>query len=637
MLADLLGAARDFGRLRDITIVLVRYGFSDVVQRMGLASALDKIGETLHWKEAEDLAHMHTPQRIRGALQDLGPTFIKLGQLMSTRVDMFPPEWIDEFEQLQDHVPPSDYEALHEQLTEDLGKPPEEAFAEFDPEPLAAASIAQVHRATLHDGRKVVVKVRRPGIEDTVLADLRLLQRLAQIAKQNVTEAAHYRLPELVKQFRRSILMELDLAAECRNAERLGNNLEARYPPGETPITVPTVYWEFTGKRVNVQDYIDGIPGRDMKAVEEAGLDRHYLAVAGARAVLSTILEDGFFHADPHPGNIFFLTDNRIAFIDFGMVGYLSDHRREQFVGLLRAIVDDNEEDVADALVDLCEGQAAQTESLIEDVSIFLHNYHGVGLKYLDLTAVIHDLLSMLRRHELHLPLELAQTFKVFITLEGLGRRLDPEFNLVAESAPIVKRAFATFYSPTALARRGQRSLIEAVKLMARLPREFRDTLQSMARGTLQVHIDVTQLERLAERLDRAASRVTVGLITSALIIGSAIVMTVDEGPQVLGLPLFGALGFLGAGIGGIWVLASNPARQVMLHSEAQAIKEALNKCLVSFRPTGEILVSTEGRDLISQKVPRYTRDACEGPSLYSGRLRRFLATLEMTSYSEIP
>lgn len=557
MLGDLLGAARDFGRLRDITVVLVRYGFSDIVQRMGLASALDKLGETLHWKEAENLAQMQTPQRLRAAMQDLGPTFVKLGQLMSTRVDMFPPDWIEEFEQLQDHVRPSDYEALHAQLTEDLGQPPETAFAEFDPEPLAAASIAQVHRATLHDGQPVVVKVRRPGIEATVTADLRLLQRLAHIARQNIAEAANYRLPELVQQFRRSILLELDLAAECRNAERLDANQTSRYPPGESPITVPKVYWEYTGRRVNVQEYIDGIPGRDLKAVERAGLDRHYLAVAGARAVLSTILEDGFFHADPHPGNLFFLPENRIAFIDFGMVGYLSDRRREQFVGLLRAIVDDDEEAVTDALVDLCEGQPAQTDTLIEDVSIFLHNYHGVGLKSLDLSAVINDLLSMLRRNQLLLPLELAQTFKVFITLEGMGRRLDPDFNLVAESAPIVKRAFATFYSPTALAKRGQRSFIEAIKLMARLPREFRDTLQAMARGTLQVHIDVSQLERLAERLDRAASRVTVGLITSALIIGSAIVMTVDEGPQVMGLPLFGALGFLGAGIGGIWVLAS--------------------------------------------------------------------------------
>ncbi len=557
MLTDLLGAARDFGRLRDITAVLIRYGFSDVVHRLGMASALEKIGETLHWTEAENLAQMQTPQRIRCALEDLGPTFIKLGQLMSTRVDLFPPDWIEEFEQLQDHVPAEDFNTLRAQVETDLGAPPETVFSEFRQQALAAASIAQVHQARLTDGTPVIVKIRRPGIEKTVEADLRLLQRLAHIASQQMPETVRFRLPQLIQQFRRSILLELDLASECRNAERVSNNLATRYGVDECPIVIPKVYWQFTGERLNVQEYIEGIPGRDMDAIETAGLDRHYLAVAGAHAVLSTILEDGFFHADPHPGNLFFLPDNRIAFIDFGMIGYLSERRREQFVGLLYAIVNGDEEAVADALVELSEEQTRPGDALIEDVAVFLHNYHGLGLEHLDLTALINDLLSMLRRNNLVLPLELAQTFKVFITLEGLGRKLDPEFNLVEESAPVVKRAFAAFYSPLALARRGQRSLIEAVKLMARMPRELRDTLQSIARGALQVNIDVSQLERLTERLDRAASRLTVGLITSALIIGTAIVMTVDEGPQFMGLPLIGAIGFVAAGIGGAWVLVS--------------------------------------------------------------------------------
>ena len=317
------------------------------------------------------------------------------------------------------------------------------------------------------------------------------------------------------------------------------------------------MHWSYTGERVNVQQRIEGIPGRDLAALDRAGLDRHALAVSGARAVLATILEDGFFHADPHPGNLFFLADNRIAFIDFGMVGYLSDRRREQFVALLRAIVDDDEQGVADALVDLCEGRSAQSDALIEDVSVFLRNYHGLGLDRLNLVHVIRDLLAMLRRSELVLPLELAQTFKVFITLEGLGRRLDPQFNLVDESVPVVKRAFAAFYSPLALARRGRRGAVDALKLLGRLPRELQDTLQAMARGTMQVHIDVSQLERLTENLDRAASRITVGLITAALIIGTAIVMTVDAGPRVMGLPLLGALGFVAAGLGGTWVLIS--------------------------------------------------------------------------------
>jgi len=557
MLVDLLWAARDLGRLRDITSVLLRYGYADAVQRMGMASVLERVGETLAGHEADNLAQLDTPQRLRRALEELGPTFVKLGQLMSTRVDLFPPEWIAEFERLQDEVEAAPFDAISAQMAVDLGAAPDRVFREFDHRPLAAASMGQVYRATLDDGTPVVVKVRRPGIEEVVEADLRLLARMAQIATDQIPELARYRLPGLVEQFRRSILEELDFASECRNAERIGSHLDDRYGVAQSPIVVPRVYWRYTGERLNVQQCIEGIPGRDIDRLEAAGLDRHLLAVTGARAVLAMILEDGFFHADPHPGNLFFLPGNRIAFIDFGMVGSLSDRRREQFVSLLRAIADDDEEGVADALVELCQGNVAQTDALIEDVAVFLRNYRGLGLEHLNLVNVVRDLLAMLRRNELVLPLEMAQTFKVFITLEGLGRRLDPQFKLVDESVPVVKRAFASFYSPVALARRGRRGVLDVVKLLGRLPRELRDTLQAMARGTMQVHIDVTQLERLTERLDRAASRLTVGLITSALIIGTAIVMTVDAGPRVMGLPLLGAFGFIAAGVGGTWVLVS--------------------------------------------------------------------------------
>lgn len=557
MLGDLLATARDLGRLREITAILVRYGFADLVRHLGLANALEKIGETLHWTEAEDIAHMETPRRVRAALEELGPTFVKLGQLLSTRVDLFPPPWIEEFERLQDEVSPVDFERLRGQVEADLGAAPESVFATFDTRPMAAGSIAQVHAATLPDGSRVVVKIRRPGIEAVVDADLRLLARLASIAHDQVPEAARYRLPSLVEQFRRSIRRELDLAGECRNAERMAANQAARHPDGEPPIVVPRAYWDWTGERINVQQRIEGIPGRHVERLAEAGLDGHRIAREVARAMLADILEDGFFHADPHPGNLFFLPGHRIAFIDFGMVGMLSERRREQFVNLLHAIVEYREEEVADVLLEFSNRAGGDDDTLIADVGAFLRSYHGVAIESLNLADVVRDLLLLLRSNELVLPPELAQTFKVFITLDGLVRRLDPEFNLVEESAPIVKRAFASFYSPVALAQRGRRSLIDAVRLLARLPRELRDTLHAMARGSLQVRIDVSELDRLTERIDRAASRVTVGLITAALIIGTAIVMTVDSGPRVLGLPLLGAIGFVAAGIGGTWVLIS--------------------------------------------------------------------------------
>jgi len=557
MLLEFLGAARDLGRLRNIASVLARYGFTDIVSHLGMEATLERLGHRLHWTEAENLARMRHAERARRALEELGPTFIKLGQLLSTRVDLFPPEWIEEFERLQDSVAPAPYDKVREQVRSDLGAHPEDVFRDFEPVPIAAASIAQIHRAELPDGTRVVVKVRRPGIRATVEADLRLLERIVDVAMRRIPDAARYRLPALAEQFRRNILLELDLASECRNAERFAEHLAARYEEGECPIVVPRVHWEWTGERMNVQDRIEGIPARDLAAVDRAGLDRHRLAVDGARVVLASILEDGFFHADPHPGNLFFLPDNRIAFVDFGMVGYLSEHRREQFVGLLHAIVNHEEEAVADTLAELSGGAPEDRDRLIEDAGLFLRNYHGVSLERLNLVGVIRDLLAILRDNGLVLPAELAMTFKVFITLEGYGRRLDPAFNIIEESAPVVRRAFAATYSPSAVARRAQRGLIDSLKLLTRLPRELRDTLQAMARGTLQVRIDVRDLEQVMNRLDKAASRLTVGLITSALIIGTAIVMTVDTGPRLFGFPLLGAIGFVAASIGGTWVLVS--------------------------------------------------------------------------------
>ncbi|MCB1741039.1 MAG: ubiquinone biosynthesis protein UbiB, partial [Gammaproteobacteria bacterium] len=304
LLAELFETSRDLGRIREIAGVLVRYGFTDVVGRLGLAGALEKLGETFHWTEAAELVEMSTAQRVRTALEQLGPTFVKLGQLLSTRVDLFPPDWIEEFERLQDQVAPVEFESFREQVRRDLGMQPEEAFASFETRAIAAGSIAQVHGAVLHDGQRVVVKIRRPGIEQTVEADLRLLRRLARIADEQLPDAARFRLPALVEQFARSIRLELDLAAEARNVERMAANLKARFRRGQCPVVVPRIHREWSCVRINVQERIEGIPGQQVERLAAAGLDRRRIAVEGARTMLSTIIEDGFFHADPHPGNV---------------------------------------------------------------------------------------------------------------------------------------------------------------------------------------------------------------------------------------------------------------------------------------------------------------------------------------------
>jgi len=552
VLWETLNAARDLGRLHDIASILIRYGFSDIVRRMGMANALERAGKVLHWKEVGELARLEQPERVRRALEEMGPTFIKLGQILATRMDLFSPEWIAEFEKLQDRVPSVPFAQIRQQLQEDLGATPEEVFAELIPEPLAAASIAQVHRAHLQDGDEVIVKVRRPGIRPIVEADLRLLQRLAKIVEAESPEMSRLRPREVVRQFTLSLRRELDLAAECRNAERIASNFTAH-----PEIVIPKVYWEWTGERVNVQKAISGIPGRDLEAVNQAGLDRKILAQHGAQAVLKMILEDGFFHADPHPGNVFYLPENRIAFIDFGMVGRLSFDRRTQVVDLLHGLVETEVDSVVEILLDWTGGAEIDRDSLKLEIDGLIDQYHGAPLKELNISTMLSDLTTLLRDYHLALPPDLTLLIKALISLEGMGRQLDPEFDIVTEVSPFLRRAMLARYAPDALARRGWRAVTSGLDILTSLPQDLRRLLRSARSGKLQVHVDVTRLQRFGDQLDRAISRLTMGIVIAALIIGSSIVMTVEHGPVLLGLPLFGLLGFIGAAIGGIWLLIS--------------------------------------------------------------------------------
>ncbi|MEZ5541567.1 MAG: AarF/UbiB family protein [Pseudomonadota bacterium] len=552
MFLEAISAGKDIGRVHEIASILVRCGFGDMVRRLGLGHALEQAGKALHWKYAEETASLQPHQRARHALQKLGPTFVKLGQVLATRVDLFPPEWIAEFEMLQDSAPPVPFEALRAQLTEDLGGPPEEIFAEFDTEPLAAASIAQVHLARLHDGTQVVVKIRRPDIKRVVEADLHLMDRLAQIAGKENPETQRFCPAEVVHHFSISLRRELDLAHECRNAVRVMENLGA-----DDHVVIPKVYWQWTGERVNVQEYIDGISGRDVAGFEAAGLDRALIARRGARAVLRMVLVDGFFHADPHPGNVFFLPENRIALIDFGMIGHLSEERRFQVVDLLHGMVERDSSTICEVLLEWSDSLSLPSERLVADICAFLDQYHGLSLGQVRFPDMVRDMMAMLRDHKLMLPADLSMMFKVFLTLDGFCRQVQPDFDLIAEARPFVRNALITRYTPQEIAKRGWHGVSGLIDVLTGLPRDMRRLVRAARKGALRVHINVEELERFGERLDTAVSRLTVGMITAAFIIGTSIILSVTGDTEYLGMSLLAALGFTLAVLGGVWVLFS--------------------------------------------------------------------------------
>jgi ubiquinone biosynthesis protein len=409
-----------------------------------------------------------------------------------------------------------------------------------------------VHRARLQDGREVVAKVRRPGIRPVIEADLRLLRHAAASIERKFPELRRFHPAGVVREFRASLLRELDLAAECRHAERISASFAE-----DQRLVIPTVHWPLTNERMNVQDFVVGIPVADIQALDAAGVDRKQVARTGAQIVLKMMLEDGFFHADPHPGNVFVLPDGRLAVIDFGMVGRLSPARRAEVVSLLFGLVERDPERVIEVLLEWARHSDVDEAQLAIDIDAFVDHYHGVPLGQLDLAGMLLDVTALLRSHRLALPADLALLIKVCLTLEGLGRSLDPDFDMARQARPFLRRAMIAQRGPRAFARRGAQALMDTAGLLASLPRELRRLMRALRGDNARLHLQLDQLPELGRQVSHSANRLAGSLVIAALIVGSSITMTVKGGPLLLGLPFFGLLGFVGASIAGLWLLLS--------------------------------------------------------------------------------
>lgn len=553
MIQKTLLAARDLGRLHEIASILIRFGFGDMVRRLGMGAVLEKAGKVLHWQEAKELARLAPPERIRRAIEELGPGFIKLGQVLSTRADLFPPEYITEFCKLQDHVPALPFKEIVAQLEGDIGGAVGEIFARVDKNPLAAASIAQVHRATLKTGDEVILKIRRPGIRKVIDADLRLLARLAAITEEKNIELQRFQPQKIVAEFAKSIRSEMDFVNECKNAERIANNFK-----DHPDIIIPKIYWDYASESLNVQQFIDGTPGSDLDAVDVAGLDRKRLAVLGANAVMKMVFEDGFFHADPHPGNVIYLPENQIAFLDFGMAGRLSDDRRNQLVDLLFAIVERDAARACEILLHWSGAAVIRDDALIGQIDDMIDKTHGVPLKQLRISELMSDLITLLRTHNLSLPPDLTLLTKSFVSLEGMGRQLDPDYDMITQAEPFLRKQMLNRLSPEQLFKRGRRGVADGYKVLTGLPKDTHDLVKTLQSGQFKFHMEVEKAEHFLDRIDKSVSRLIMGIVIAALIMGSSIVMTVSGSDIPFGLSVFAMLGFFSAVIGAVYLLYTN-------------------------------------------------------------------------------
>ncbi|MEM7202194.1 MAG: AarF/UbiB family protein [Planctomycetota bacterium] len=548
MLLELVTTARDLGRLQQIAGVLIRHGSGDLVRRLGIAGTLQRAGRWLHSRSPATPTDKSSAQHLREALEELGPTFVKIGQMLAGRTDLLPQAWADELGRLQERVAPAPAADVRAQLIADLGQPPETAFATFDPTPVAAASIAQVYRATLPSGDAVAVKVRRPGIRATVDADLRLLARLAQICESEIPELRRYRPQLLVRQLTRSLRRELDLRSEAANAERMAEIMR-----DHADVTVPRIHSEWTSERLCVSDFLDG-PSLDVwLRTEPPAPARQHLARVGANAVLGMVFEAGFFHADPHPGNLIVLPDGRLGLLDFGMVGHFSKARRRQLVELLGGVVRDRAEDVVDVLLRWTRAGDSDLDLLTQDCAAFIERYKGRAMEQLNVTELLHDIAVLLRDNDLVLPGDLALLFKVLVTLDSVGRRLDPGFvmssHLQAHAAAYARRRFRGEQLREAW-RAGQRLLTDLPAAARRL------SMQAGRRG-IPIDVHLGQLEGLGAHLERSANRLAVGLVTAALIVATALMVTISDGPRWLGLPPLALLSFASSLACGLWLVWS--------------------------------------------------------------------------------
>ena len=551
MLSGITQKIHNIQRLRQILQVLVKYGFGYIVDRLHIEQNI--IGRRfvkLKSIKKLDVFNQPAPVRARKVLEELGPTFIKLGQILSTRPDLIPLEFCKEFEKLQDKAPAIEYEKVKAQIENEIKQPIDKIFNNFSSQPVAAASLAEVHLAELKTGEKVVVKVQRPDIRRMITADLEILYGLAKLAEKHIKESRVYDPVGVVEEFKKTILKEIDFNVEANNIERFRRNFK-----DDDIVYVPEVFRDLSTAKILTIERIEGIKVSDIEKIEESGLDRKQIAINGANAVLKQIFIHGFFHADPHPGNIFVLDNNRIAFVDYGMVGRLDEETKVQFASILTAVVERDVSGVIESLIATGVVEEADVKRLSLDLEELMDRYYGIPLKELEMGQFLMDAINVVSQNKIKIPPSLFLLSKALITIEGVGRKLDPEFNVAIHIKPFVGKLVREKYSPKRIAKELRRFAKELYVFASSFPKDLSLIFNKIKKGNLKVEFEHKGLENLISQMDKVSNRIAFSVIIAALIIGSSIIMQTNKGPLFLGFPVLGIFGFLIAGILGLWLV----------------------------------------------------------------------------------
>jgi ubiquinone biosynthesis protein len=540
----------NLNRTREILSVLVVHGFGDLLQRMGLSSHLPAADTRPGAHAAGDRELKTVPRRLREALEELGGAFVKLGQLLSTRPDILPKDWIDELSHLQDDVPPLDFEKFRDTIVDDLGSI-SDTFESLDPTPLASASVAQVYEGKTLAGDDVVVKVRKPGVKKRILMDCDILAALAETLERHVGEARNYRPVQLVEEFRVAVTQELDFTREGQNLDRFRADFSSH-----SKVIFPQPYWDHTTEKILTMEKIDGVKISLIDELRDFGVETKAIAQTLAEAVIRQILEFGFVHGDPHPGNIIVVDRDRICFVDCGMVGRLDDRMRENLLMLVSAAIRKDTEAITDVLVDM-EALPPRFDrpAFLRELNVFLDRYYRLPLRRIRMSSIFNDSTELINKFRIRMPSELLIVGKALITVEGIGRKLDPEFDAISVAQPFVREMVLKTYGPAYLGRKLMEGSREVIRLIRDLPSDIRELAHTLRENQLKIVIEHTGLTEAFRNLDLASKRISTSIVIASLVMGSSIIMAADAKPMFRGIPVLGIAGFAAAAVLGLWIV----------------------------------------------------------------------------------
>jgi ubiquinone biosynthesis protein len=542
---------RHLNRYRQILAVFLSYGFGDLLDLLKLDQYIEAGIKLISRERAAPVNRHSRAVRIRMAIEELGPTYVKFGQILSTRPDLIPMDLVNELARLQDNVPPCGFDEISAVVEKELGVGPDEAFAEFESEPLASASIGQVHRAVLEGGDPVAVKIQRPGMKKIIEVDLEIMLHLATLMERHIEEFAFYRPVKIVEEFARALEKEIDYTLEAASMERV-----ASYYVDDPDVYIPKVYRQATTSKVLVMEFVDGIKISDIDKLKGNGLDLKTITRKGADFYLDQIFKHGFFHADPHPGNIYILPGEVICLFDFGMMGTVDLHTREDFVDLIDNVVHKRATKTIRVLLKLTEwDHEPDMRRLEKDATEFMESYLFKSLQEIQIGKLLNRLMDLASRHRLRIPPDTFLMMKALATIEGVARMLDPEFDMTSRTVPFIEGVKLARFRPERITEDILRFGSEMLHFLDRFPKDLLQITRQIRRQKLVVRFVNEGQDDLIAAHHQISNRIAFSIIIAALLVGSALIVISKTPPLFYGISLIGIIGFLFAAVMGIWLL----------------------------------------------------------------------------------